>query len=573
MRNFEVAFIFYDIADILEIKGENFFKIRAYRKAAHTIENLSLEIEDLAKESRLQEIAGIGKALEEKIHEIIDTGTCRYYEELKKNFPRGLVEMLRIPGLGAKKIKIIYDSLGISSIEELEKAARAHKLRALPGMGVKTEQAILKGIQTLIGHGERTLMAIAMPIAKRIVDILSGMREITNIDIAGSLRRKKEMVKDIDIVVATESPDIVIRDFLKLPIISQVIVQGLTKVSVMLNMGLQMDLRVVKPHEFYSALQHFTGSKEHNAKLRSLALKMGYKLNEYGIFEREDEAVFCPKSEEELYEKLGMPYIIPELREDRGEIEAALNDSLPDLVKLEDIRGDLHVHSSFSDGVSTIESIAQKAKALGYEYIAITDHSKSLKIARGLDEGRLREQLEIIKEINARIKDVRILTGIEVDILTDGSLDFDDDILKELDVVIASVHSGFKQDQKTLTSRIVNACYNPYVNIIAHPTGRILGRRAPYDVDMDQVLEAAAQTGTVLEVNSSPDRLDLDDVYVKRAMEMGIKIAINTDAHDKEALTDMEYGISVARRGWLTAQNIINTLSLEKLMDFLQVMK
>lgn len=573
MRNFEVAFIFNDIADILEIKGENFFKIRAYRKAAHTIENLPIEIEEVAKKSRLQEIDGIGKALEEKIHEILSTGTCRYYEELKRDFPRGLVEMLKIPGLGAKKIKVIYENLGITSIEELEKAAKAHKLRNLPGMGVKTEQSILKGIQTLKGHGERVLLAIALPVANRVVEILSSMNEVSHISIAGSLRRKKEMVKDIDILVATEKPDIVVKDFLKLPMISRVLAQGQTKVSVMLNMGIQMDLRLVKPQEFYSALQHFTGSKEHNTKLRSLALKMGYKLNEYGFFEKDGVEVFRPKSEEELYAKLSMPYIIPELREDRGEIEAALEDDLPEVVKLENIRGDLHVHSNFSDGVSSIEAMAKKAKALGYEYIAITDHSKSLKIARGLDEGRLREQIEKIKEINSRNEGIRILTGIEVDILTDGSLDFDDDILKELDVVIASVHSGFKQDQKTLTSRIVNACHNPYVNIIAHPTGRLLGRRGPYDVDMDKVLEAAAKTGTVLEINSSPDRLDLNDVYVKRAMEMGIKIAINTDAHSTEALSDMIYGVWVARRGWLTADNIINTFPLEKLLKFLKVMK
>lgn len=573
MRNFEVAFIFNDIADILEIKGENFFKIRAYRKAAHTIENLPIEIEEVAKKSRLQEIDGIGKALEEKIHEILSTGTCRYYEELKRDFPRGLVEMLKIPGLGAKKIKVIYENLGITSIEELEKAAKAHKLRNLPGMGVKTEQSILKGIQTLKGHGERVLLAIALPVANRVVEILSSMNEVSHISIAGSLRRKKEMVKDIDILVATKKPDIVVKDFLKLPIISEVKAEGPTKVSVMLNMGIQMDLRLVKPQEFHSALQHFTGSKEHNTKLRSLALKMGYKLNEYGFFEKDGKGVFRPKSEEELYAKLGMPYIIPELREDRGEIEAALKDDLPEVVKLENIRGDLHVHSNFSDGVSSIEAMAKKAKSLGYEYIAITDHSKSLKIARGLDEGRLREQIEKIKEINARNEGIRILTGIEVDILTDGSLDFDDEILKELDVVIASVHSGFKQDQKTLTSRIVNACHNPYVNIIAHPTGRLLGRRGPYDVDMDKVLEAAAKTGTVLEINSSPDRLDLNDVYVKRAMEMGIKIAINTDAHSPEAFTDMIYGVWVARRGWLTADNIINTFPLEKLLKFLKVMK
>lgn len=573
MKNFEVAFIFYDIADILEIKGENFFKIRAYRKAAHTIENLPMDVKELAGESRLQEIEGIGKALEEKIREIINTGTCRYYEELKKDFPRGLVEMLKIPGLGAKKIKVIYDNLGISSIEELEKAARAHKLRELPGMGVKTEQSILKGIQTLKGQGDRVQLAIALPVANRIMEILSGMKEVSKVAIAGSLRRRKEMVKDIDIVVATEAAETLVENFLKLPIISRVLAEGLSKVSVVLNAGIQVDLRLVKPQEFYSALQHFTGSKEHNTKLRSLALKMGYKLNEYGIFEKEGDGVFCPKSETELYSKLDMPYIIPELREDRGEIEAALQDGLPDLVKLEDIRGDLHLHSDFSDGVSSIEEMVKKAKELGYEYIAITDHSKSLKVARGLDESRLRQQLELIKGINERVKGIRILTGIEVDILPDGSLDFDDDILKELDVVIASIHSGFKQDKTTISSRIVNACHNRYVNIIAHPTGRLLGRREPYDVDMDEVFEAAAKTGTVLEINSSPDRLDLNDVNVKRAAEMGIKIAINTDAHGTEALSDMMYGVWVARRGWLAAENIINTYSLEQLLEFLKVMK
>lgn len=573
MKNFEVAFIFYDIADILEIKGENFFKIGAYRKAAHTIENLPMDVKELAGESRLQEIEGIGKALEEKIREIINTGTCRYYEELKKDFPRGLVEMLKIPGLGAKKIKVIYDNLGISSIEELEKAARAHKIRELPGMGVKTEQSILKGIQTLKGQGDRVQLAIALPVANRIMEILSGMKEVSKVAIAGSLRRRKEMVKDIDIVVATEAAETLVENFLKLPIISRVLAEGLSKVSVVLNAGIQVDLRLVKPQEFYSALQHFTGSKEHNTKLRSLALKMGYKLNEYGIFEKEGDGVFCPKSETELYSKLDMPYIIPELREDRGEIEAALQDGLPDLVKLEDIRGDLHLHSDFSDGVSSIEEMVKKAKELGYEYIAITDHSKSLKVARGLDESRLRQQLELIKGINERVKGIRILTGIEVDILPDGSLDFDDDILKELDVVIASIHSGFKQDKTTITSRIVNACHNRYVNIIAHPTGRLLGRREPYDVDMDEVFEAAAKTGTVLEINSSPDRLDLNDVNVKRAAEMGIKIAINTDAHGTEALSDMMYGVWVARRGWLAAENIINTYSLEQLLEFLKVMK
>lgn len=569
MRNFEIAFIFYDIADMLEIKGENFFKIRAYRRAAHSIENLTCEIEDLANQSRLKEIDGVGKALSEKIDEIIKTGTCNYYEELKKGIPRGLVDMLKIPGLGAKRIKVIYDSTGISSIAELKEAANAHKLRKLPGFGVKTELSILKGIEILKGHMDKVLLVTALSIAERIVTGLSGMREIEKIEICGSLRRKKEMVKDIDILVATQSPDVVIKDFLRFPGINQVLAKGSTKVSVMLNTGIQLDLRVVEPKSFYSALQHFTGSKEHNTKLRSMAIKMGFRLNEYGIFEKDGDGVFLPNSEEEFYGKLGMPYIIPELRENRGEIEAAMKGQLPDVIQLKDIRGDLHVHSNFSDGISSIEDIAKRGKTLGYEYIAITDHSKSLKIAGGLDEHRLKKQIKLIKDINKKIDGIQILTGIEVDILTDGTLDFDDSILKELDIVIASIHSGFKQDRQTLTKRIITACQNPYVDIIAHPTGRLLGRREAYDVDMDRVLEAAADTQTVLEINSSPDRLDLSDLMVKRAQDMGIKIAINTDSHNIETLTDMTYGIWVAQRGWLKKTNVINTFPLTKLFKIL----
>lgn len=569
MRNYEISFIFYDIADMLEIRGDNFFKVRAYRRAGHSIQNLPVEIEDLARESRLKEIDGIGEALAEKIQEIISTGTCKYYEELKKEIPRGLVDMLKIPGLGPKKIQVIFEHLGITSIEELERAARAQKLRRLPGMGVKTEQGIRKGIETLKGHKDKILLAEALPIAEKIVSIFSSMHEVKRIAVAGSLRRKKEMVRDIDILVGTEDAESIIRDFLRFPGISDIIAQGPTKVSVMLNLGLQMDLRVVAPSSFYSALQYFTGSKEHNAKLRGLALKQGYKLNEYGIFSKDGKEAFYPESEQELYHRLGLPYIVPELREDRGEIERALEGSLPKLVELEDIKGDLHMHSTFSDGISTMEEMAKTARELGYEYIAITDHTKSLKIARGLDEKRLYEQIKLIKKLNERIDGIRILTGAEVDILADGTLDYSDDILKELDVVIASIHSGFKQDRETLTSRIISACKNPYVNIIAHPTGRILGRRDPYDVDMDMVLEAAQNTSTILEINSSPDRLDLNDQTVKRAKELGIKIAINTDAHDKDNLTDMKYGIWVARRGWLEQDNIINTLPLDKLLTLL----
>ncbi|WP_422445429.1 DNA polymerase/3'-5' exonuclease PolX [Thermoanaerobacterium sp. DL9XJH110] len=570
MRNFQVSFILSDIADMLEIKGENFFKVRAYRKAAHVIENLAVEVEDLMRETPLESIEGIGKAIAGKITEIVNTGTCRYYEELKENFPRGLVEMLKIPGLGARKVKTIYDALNISSIDELEKAARSHKLRNLPGMGVKTEQAILKGIQMVRGGAGKMLLPTALSLAEDLISKLSGMPEVEKIEAAGSLRRRKEMIGDIDLIIASTYPEDVVEGFLKIPTIAEVTAKGSAKVSVRLDMGIQVDLRIVEPKSFYPALQYFTGSKEHNTKLRSISQEMGFKLNEYGIFEPAFDRAIFPESEEELYKQFGMPYIIPELREDRGEIEAAMTGRLPEVIDLKDIKGDLHVHSDWSDGVNSIESIALAARAMGYEYIAITDHSKSLKVARGLDEKRLKEQMELIKKLNQSIEGFRILTGIEVDILSDEILDFDDEILKELDVVVASIHSGFKQDREKLTRRILAACENPHVDIIAHPTGRMLGKRDPYDVDLELILKAAAETGTILEINSSPDRLDLNDLMAKRAKEMGVKISIDTDAHEKDGLKDMKYGVWVARRGWLEKKDVINTLPLDELLKELK---
>jgi len=572
MKNFEIAFIFTDIADMLEIKGENFFKVRAYRKAAHVIGNLPMDIQDFIKQASLEEIEGIGKALSGKIQEMLNTGTCRFYEDLKKEFPRGLVNMLRIPGLGAKKIKVIYDALHISSIDELEQAAKAHRLRVLPGMGVKTEQAILKGIKMLRGEAGKTLLSTGLAVAEEMVSWLKTMPEIEKTDIAGSLRRRKELIGDIDILVSSDRPEDVIQGFLRLPRVNEVLATGSTKASVRLDLGMQADLRVVEPHSFYCALQYFTGSKEHNTKLRSISQKMGFKLNEYGIYEEDSEKVFYPDSETELYDYLKMQYIIPELREDRGEIEAAMEGGLPKVLEREDIRGDLHVHTDWSDGVNSIEAVAAAAKAMGYEYIAITDHSKSLKIARGLDEGRLREQIAAIKKLNNEIEGIRILTGIEVDILSNEIMDFDDDILSKLDVVVASIHSGFKQDREKLTRRIIAACENPHVDIIAHPTGRMLGKRDPYDIDLDLVLKAAARTNTILEINSSPDRLDLDDTMAKRAKDMGVKIAINTDAHEKEGLKDMRFGVWNARRAWLEKDDVVNTMPLDMLIRELDIL-
>ncbi|MCR4432059.1 MAG: DNA polymerase/3'-5' exonuclease PolX [Tepidanaerobacteraceae bacterium] len=566
MKNFEVAFIFSDIANILEIKGENFFKVRAYRRAAHAISNLPEDLQDIVEENRIEEVEGIGKALSEKIREILSTGTCKLYEDLKKEFPRDIVAMLRIPGLGAKKIKIIYDALHISSIDELEQAAVSHRLRTLPGMGVKTELAILKGIRMLRGEAGKTLLPTALALAEDIVSMLTTMPEVEEIDIAGSLRRRKELIGDIDILASSNKPDDVIEGFLRLPGVNEILAKGSTKASVRLDLGIQVDLRVVEPCLFHCALQYFTGSKEHNAKLRSIFQQKGFKLNEYGIYKENSGEAFFPRSEGEIYNFLKMQYIAPELREDRGELEAAMQGNLPVLLERQDIKGDLHIHTDWSDGNNSIEAIAAAAKSMGYEYIAITDHSKSLKIAGGLDEKRLREQMEVIKKLNSEIEGLRILSGIEVDILSNEIMDFDDEILSKLDVVVASIHSGFKQDREKLTRRIIAACENPHVDIIAHPTGRMLGKREPYDVDMDLIMKAAARTNTILEINSSPDRLDLNDMMARRAKDMGVKIAINTDAHEKEGLKDMRFGVWNARRAWLEKDNVINTRPLNMLI-------
>lgn len=566
MKDFEIAFIFSDIADILEIKGENFFKVRAYRKAAHVISNLQYDLDEIAKEGRLEEIQGIGKALAGKIQEILSTGTCRLYENLKKEFPKDLVAMLRIPGIGAKKIKTIYDALHISSIEELEQAAKSHRLRALPGMGVKTEQAILKGINMIKGETGQILLSTGLAIAEGMVSMLKTLPEVEEIELVGSIRRRKELINDIDILVSSNRPDDIIKDFLRLPGINKILAIDSTQASVRLEIGIKVDLQVVEPRLFHCALQYFTGSREHNMKLKGIFHQKGFKLDKNGIVEEKSKKVFYPGSETNVYEFLNMPYIPPELREDRGELEAAMNGRLPTLLEQKDIKGDLHIHTNWSDGIDSIEDIALAAKAMGYKYIAITDHSKSLKIAKGLDEKRLMEQMEIIKKLNSEMEDLRIFCGIEVDILSEGIIDFDDEILSKLDIVIASIHSGFKQDCEKLTKRIIAACENPHVDIIAHPTGRLLGKRGPYDVNMDLILEAAARTNTILEINSSPDRLDLSDTMARRAKDMGVKIAINTDAHEKEGLKDMRFGVWNARRAWLEKGDVINTRPLDMLI-------
>lgn len=570
MRNLQIAYILANIADMLEIKGENFYKVRAYRKASHIIKNLSIELGNFVKQYNLQSIEGIGKALSKKIQELLDTGECEYYKRLKEEVPQGLVEMLKIPGLGPKKIQTIHDTLGISTIKQLEHAAKKDKLRKLPGFGIKTQQTTLRGIQMIKKGIDKVLYPVALAFTQQIILNLVNLREVEKISLAGSLRRKKEVVEDIDILVASFFPKKVIRAFVSLPQCQKILAKGDTKASIIFDIGIQVDLRVVKPESFYCALQYFTGSKEHNTKLRSIALKKGLRLNEYSILDKKRGKNIYPKNEHELYKCIGLDYIPPELREDRGEIKAAMDKKLPKLLCKENIKGDLHIHSNFSDGTATIEKMVDAAKKMGYEYIAITDHSKSLKIARGLDEKRLEYQIDYINELNKKMSNFKILTGIEVDILLDGTLDFSNRILKKLDIVIASIHTGFKQDKSLITNRLISACKNPYVDIIAHPTGRLLTRRPAYNVDMDSVLKVAADTRTILEINSSPQRLDLNDILTKKAKKLGIKIAINTDAHSPESLKDIVYGVGVARRGWLEIQDVINTLPLKQLLNMLK---
>jgi DNA polymerase (family 10) len=568
MNNWEIAKLFDEIADLLDILGENPYKARAYRRATHKLGNAYLDVEELADEGRLQEIPGIGSALEKKIEEYAKTGELKYLTQLRKKAPTSLRQLLLIPGIGVKTIQIIYQQLGITNLQDLEAAARKRLLQELPGIGVKTEQAIISGLEAHVLRRRRLLLhhafAFAGEIESHLKDTLPGL---ANLQIAGSLRRGKESVGDLDFVAAADNPAPVVDAFKTVPFVNEVVAAGEVKATIMTKWGFQADLLVVQPEFFASALQHLTGSKEHNIILRGIAREQGLKISEYGI--HCDGQVAAPVTEEELYRRLGMDYIPPELREGRGEIEAAQNGVLPELLNVDHIKGDLHVHSEWSDGINTLEELAQSAQERGYRYLAVTDHSRSLRIARGLTEERVREQQEEIRRLNRGFTDFRLLAGIEVEILPDGSLDFEDELLAEMDIVIASVHSGFKQDRKTITRRVLSALQNEHVDIIGHPTGRLLGRRDPYDIDVDALLQVAAETGTALEINASPDRLDLHDEYVHQGIEIGVRFAVNTDAHDVYYLDDIQYGVLQARRGWAERSDIINALPLSELFDWL----
>lgn len=569
MTNKEVAEILRRIADMLEIKGEIVYKALAYRRAADNIEYLGRDIEDVWREGKLMEIPGIGKSLAEKLDELFRTGKMSYYEELKEEIPPGVVSLLQVPEVGPKTAKLVWEKLGITSIPELERAAREGKLRTLPGLGVKSEAKILAGIEALYRRSERIPLATALPVAREIINALKeATPHALKVTAAGSLRRMKATIGDIDILASSYRPEDVIETFTRLPQVAEVSMKGPTKSTVFLHNGLQVDLRVLPPERYGSLLQYFTGSKEHNVALRELALEKGLSLSEYG-FKRGEEEILCPE-EEDVYHTLGLAWIPPELRENRGEIKAARENALPRLVELGDIKGDLHVHTNWSDGASSIEEIAEAARRRGYKYLVISDHSHGLGIAKGLTPERLKEQRAIIDELNRRWTDFRLLQGAEVEIRADGSLDYPDEVLASLDLVIASIHTGLRQDRERITARVINAMRNPYVDIIGHPSGRILGQREESAVDMDEVLRVARETGTILEVDGTPDRLDLDDVYIRRAVEMGVKLAIDSDAHNLYGLDAMEFGVAMARRGWAEPKDVVNTLPLE---DFLRTLK
>ncbi len=567
MKNQLVATILNQVADLMEI-DEVDFRTKAYRRAAHTVYNLSEDIEDIKNEGRLQELPGVGEKIAGKIEEIIETGSLEYLENLKKKFPVDYDALMAVEGLGPKGIKQLYRELGVKNLDDLEKNAKRHRIRRLKGMGDITEKKILLNLEFARKSTGRNLLGHILPLAQQIKAELTGLDYVLRVEVAGSIRRRKETVGDIDILVTTSKPLEVMAYFTKMELVGDVVVSGPTKSTVRLKEnGIDVDIRTFEDESFGSALMYFTGSKETNVELRRIAISMGYKLSEYGVFN--GEQLIAGRTEKEVFNTLGMDYIEPELRENTGEIEAAISGKLPELVKYNDIMGDLQMHTEWSDGKSKIEDMAFTAQKMGYEYIAVTDHSGSLRIANGMNEKTITKQMNDIDNLNQKLEGFTILKGVEANIDSYGYLDVPDKILHEMDLVIAGIHSGFKQDKKELTRRILSAMDNEHVNIITHPTGRKIQEREAYELDMEGVYNASKDTGTYLEINSQMNRLDLNDTNIKRAVEHGCKLVVNTDAHSVSDLKNIELGIATARRGWAKKEDILNTLPLKKLLKML----
>jgi len=614
MRNDQYSALLNRIADLLEIRGEVFFKVRSYREAARQIDELGEPIDRLRDEGRLSQVHGIGKAIADKLKEYGETGSVEYLRKLEEEVPPGLLEFMRIPGLGPRTAKDIYDALGITNLDDLEAALRDGRLRKVSRIKAKTEENIQKGLEALKGRGSgpRTLLPTAMATSDSIVGVLEGLSQVEKISSAGSVRRRCESIGDLDIVVASGDPEPVMDAFCEMGSVREVIARGETKSSIRTTDGIQVDLRVVEPQHYGAALAYFTGSKAHNVRMRALALKQGLTLNEYGLAklatDEEEEAeagadevgargsvatveiAAAPKSratkrsraivaeevmlpsatEEEVYSALGLSFIPPVQREDRGEIALAMKGKLPKLLELKSIRGDLHTHTDNSDGKNTIEEMAEAAVGRGYEYYNITDHSKSQGIITGIEGPTYRDQIARVRAaaraIEKRHKGFRLLCGVEVNILPDGSLDVADGILADLDLVVASVHSQFRQPRDQMTARICRAVASPHVDILGHPTGRKVEAREPYDVDLEEVFKACLAGHTAVEINASPARLDLNDVFARRARELGLKISIGSDAHRPGELGQMEFGVYVAQRAWLQTDDILNCWKVEKLL-------
>lgn len=576
MKNKELAKIFYEIADYLEMDKIP-FKPFAWRRAALTLETMEEDVEDAYKREgtkALEDIPGVGKSIAKNIEEYLKTGKVRYYEEFKRSLPVNLPELIAVEGLGPKKAKVLYEKLRIKNIKDLERAARAHKIAPLFGFGEKTEKNILQGIEFLKRSKGRFLLGDILSKAKEVYEKLKGLKEVERIDTAGSLRRMKETIGDIDFLIAIDeskgpayakaSAGAIADFFVSLPGVVKVWAKGATKASVRMAEGFDMDIRVLPKKSYGAGLQYFTGSVEHNIVLRKIAMGKGLKLSEYGLFR--GPKIIASETEEDVYRALGMDWIPPEIRENQGEVEAAQNNRLPELISYKDIKGDLHCHCNWDGGENSIEELAEEARKIGYEYLGIADHTKFLKIEHGLDEEQLIQRNKIIDGLNKNFKNFRILKGAETNILKDGSIDIKDDVLAQMDFVIAGIHSNFKMEKIKMTERMIRAMENPNVDIISHPTGRILKKRDEYQIDFEKILRVAKETGTILEINAYPERLDLNDQNIRRAKEMGVKMAINTDTHRKDQLRFMEFGVAQARRGWAEKEDIINTKPLERLL-------
>ncbi len=566
MKNEKVAHILDRIADFMEM-NDDVFRMKAYRKAAHTVETLSDDIVVMTEENRLQELPGVGKAIASKIKEIVETGSLEYFENLKKEYPVDFDAMIEVEGLGPKTIKLLYDELGVENLDDLERHAKRHHVRRVKGMGDKKEKKILENIELARKNSGRKLLGHILPLAESIKHQIEVLKVVESVEIAGSIRRCKESVGDIDLLVISENSQEVMDYFVSLPIVDEIVVKGPLKSTVVLKEGLDCDLRVFERDIFGAAMMYFTGSREMNIELRKIAISQNMKLSEWGLFKGDE--IIAGKTEEDVFQSLGLQYIPPEMRENRGEIEAARGGKIPELIGYDAIKGDLQVHTTWSDGKNNIKEMVYEAQKLGYEYLSITDHLGTLRTAEGMNESDILKQIQEIDSINDEMKDFILLKGLEADIDSEGNLNISETILDEVDVVVASVHSDLRQDFFEMTNRMIKAMENPYVNIISHPTGRKIQEHREYDLNLDKIMEKASARGTILEINSHPNRLDLRDIYIKKAIGMGCKLVINSDAHSLSEMKNMQLGIATARRGWARKEDIVNTFDLKKLTKIL----